>query len=408
MTRNVSSITRLIALGVLTFAAAACEAQKSENPLSPNVAGPIAGVAISVPAPVAPAAGAEIVNTEPLRLVFENATSNGVRPVWYVVEVAGDASFTNKVYTNGKVMPAEGPRTTLVVDAKLNAEATYFWRVRAEDGANNSDYSAAVHFDIVVPVSIGAPSPASPANGSTTANNHPDLTVTNGSVTGRAGNVEYRFQVALDQAFASVVAAPSAGRGGGGTTTVATPELIPNTQYFWRAFGTNGSVTSGMSAVHTFRTPAPAGGGGGGGGGNVPPPPAGGGRAPDPAPGQRLPLPNMSAVVQQVAAQFPAALRNSCQDDGGTWEFMDRLVNELRRYDTRWGYNGKRGNVNDPSKDVVDYHWGRGADENSTEVYIIDVIVGHCGGNPQPGWGDVTDVTAQGGSIGRWTSRGRF
>jgi len=116
----------------------------------------------------------------------------------------------------------------------------------------------------------------------------------------------------------------------------------------------------------------------------------------------------MSAVVNQIAAQYPAALRNSCQDHGGTWEFMDRVVNELRRYDTRWGYNWKRGNVGDPSKDVVDYHHGAGPDEGSTAVYIIDVIGGHCGPSPSPAWGDVTDVTYQGGTIGRWTGRGRF
>jgi hypothetical protein len=131
-------------------------------------------------------------------------------------------------------------------------------------------------------------------------------------------------------------------------------------------------------------------------------------RVPDPEEGTRLPLPNMSDVVAQVAAGHPDALRNSCQDHGGSWEFMDLVVDELRRHDTRWGYNWKRGNVGDPSKDVVDYHWGRGDDENSAEVYIIDIITGHCGGNPTVGWGDVTDVTFGSGTIGRWTGRGRF
>jgi hypothetical protein len=127
-------------------------------------------------------------------------------------------------------------------------------------------------------------------------------------------------------------------------------------------------------------------------------------RAADPEPGQRLGLPDMSGVIRQVAAQHPGALQNSC----GNWEFMDLVVDELRKHDTRWGYNWKRGNVGDPSHDVVDYHWAGGTDEGSTDVYIIDVITGHCGDNPQPGWGDVTDITYNGGSVGRWTSRGRF
>jgi hypothetical protein len=112
--------------------------------------------------------------------------------------------------------------------------------------------------------------------------------------------------------------------------------------------------------------------------------------------------------VDQIAAQYPGALRNSCQEHGGSWEFMDRVVDALRQYDTRWGYNGKRGNAGDPSMDVIDYHWGRGQSENSTEVYIIDIILSHCGANPSPAFIDQTQATRDAGTIGRWTGRGRF
>ena len=44
----------------------------------------------------------------------------------------------------------------------------------------------------------------------------------------------------------------------------------------------------------------------------------------------------------------------------------DYLVDKLRVEDNRWGYNGKRGNVNDPSQDVVDYHYGAGPSDGST------------------------------------------
>ena len=131
-------------------------------------------------------------------------------------------------------------------------------------------------------------------------------------------------------------------------------------------------------------------------------------RTPDPEEGTRLPLPDMSATVARLAAEHQDAFRDSCQDSGGSWEFMDLVVDEFRRQDTRWGYNWKRGNVGDPSKDVLDYHWGRGEDEGSTEVYIIDIIGGHCGGNPYPIWNDVTDATYGSGTVGRWTGRGRF
>ena len=64
--------------------------------------------------------------------------------------------------------------------------------------------------------------------------------------------------------------------------------------------------------------------------------------------------------------------------------------------------------IGDPSRDVVDYHYGPGEPEESPDVYIIDVIVGHCGPNPAPGWLDQTKATLDAGEIGRWTGRGRF
>ena len=104
----------------------------------------------------------------------------------------------------------------------------------------------------------------------------------------------------------------------------------------------------------------------------------------------------------------PGALANSCQSHGGSWQFMDQVVDTLRTYDTRWGYNGKRGNVGDPSHDAIAYNHGGGADQGSSDVYIIDIVAGHCGSSPGPAWIDVTGVTLQSGAIGRWTSRGRF
>ena len=128
-------------------------------------------------------------------------------------------------------------------------------------------------------------------------------------------------------------------------------------------------------------------------------------RTPDPPSGQRLPLPNMAGVVSQVAAANAADLRNSCQPEGGNWNFMDKLVDTLQAIDLRWGYNGKRGNSNDPSLDIVDYHYGAGPSEGSTQVYIMDTIGGHCGSNPTPIWVNQTDITVSSGTIGRFITR---
>jgi hypothetical protein len=138
--------------------------------------------------------------------------------------------------------------------------------------------------------------------------------------------------------------------------------------------------------------------------GPTPPPTGGGFRTPDPPAGQRLPLPGYGeAVVNAVAAAYGGDLFNSCREHGGNNTFLYRVVQALRTQDTRWGLNWKRGNRGDMSQDVVTYHWGAGADEDSTQVYIIDMIGGHCGNRPYPTWNDVTQATANAGTIGRWT-----
>ena len=117
----------------------------------------------------------------------------------------------------------------------------------------------------------------------------------------------------------------------------------------------------------------------------------------------RKPRPNDSAIVRQVANAFPSAMRNSCQEHGGSWEFMDRTIDALRAKDGRYGYNAKRGNMNDPSQDVASYYYGPPIESvhGRVEVYIFDLIAGHCGASPSPFWGDVTDITASSGTIGR-------
>jgi len=119
-------------------------------------------------------------------------------------------------------------------------------------------------------------------------------------------------------------------------------------------------------------------------------------RTPDPGPGRILPLPNRLVVVEEVARRFPADLRASCRDSGGNNTWLFRLVDRLRQEDSRWGLNWKRAVIGDMSQDVITYHYGAGADEGSYEVYVIDVIAGHCGSNPQPWWNNVTVLGSRG------------
>jgi hypothetical protein len=133
------------------------------------------------------------------------------------------------------------------------------------------------------------------------------------------------------------------------------------------------------------------------------PPP--GPRTPNPPAGERLPLPNRFNVVNAVAARFPNEFRHSCPTEhrGDTNRFLFELVRELRREDNRWGLNWKRGNRGDMSQDIITYNYGSESDEDTTQVYIVDTMFGHCGPSPSPGWIDQTAATRNAGAIGRWT-----
>ena len=111
----------------------------------------------------------------------------------------------------------------------------------------------------------------------------------------------------------------------------------------------------------------------------------------------------MSSLVNSMGSAYRGELLNSCVEHGGNNAWLFRVVQELRRRDTRWGLNWKRGRVGDMSQDVVTYNFSAAADEGTTNVYIIDIIGGHCGGNPGPAWNDVTEATRANGTIGRWT-----
>ena len=137
MNRNLATA---VLSGVMMFALAGCEAKKSSNPLSPSVAGPIAGVNITAPQLIEPTQGTRYKESQqPIKLVVGNATSTGVRPVLYIFEVAADADFNTKVFARGGVPAGDGGRTSVQID-RLDSGRTYYWRAKADDGANSSSY----------------------------------------------------------------------------------------------------------------------------------------------------------------------------------------------------------------------------------------------------------------------------
>ena len=134
--------------------------------------------------------------------------------------------------------------------------------------------------------------------------------------------------------------------------------------------------------------------------------PAVGPRPNDPPAGTRLPLPNARPFINAMSGLLGTL--NSCPNnrkyESNPW--LDRLVDNLRASDARWGYNGKptrtaRDNDGFPvtcAGDEIAYHYGAGESLNSPNVYLIDALGGHCGPNPATTYRDFT-----GEEPGFWT-----
>lgn len=269
--------TRAFVMLLPLVAVTACVSSKSSNPLSPSVAGPIPGVVISPPKILEPAVGAQVDATkQPVTLLIENASSSGVRPLSYTFEVATDAAFTSRVYTRETVAQGDGGRTSLRLPDPLAGGRTYYWRARAEDGANTGPFASAANFNVFIPIVIGTPVPTAPANGATVTTPSPRFAFTNAPTSGPVGVMSYTIEIATDDAFSNRVAVWNVPQQATETSLDAPANLSYATQYFWHVRGYDQTTTGPWSAPQVFQTPAtPAlpppqtGGGGGGGGGPV-------------------------------------------------------------------------------------------------------------------------------------------
>jgi hypothetical protein len=276
-------------LGVLATAASlfsACEQVKSANPLSPAIAGPIAGVTISAPQQMSPADGAQLaVNAQPVVFTIQNAESSGVRPLSYAFEIASDPGFGTVLFSQTGVAPGDG-QTSFRMPQNLAPEHTYFWRVKAQDGANESDFSAPARFQVFTPVIIGAPTLVSPADGATLTSTSATLQVNNAAVSGPAGDIFYLFEVATDPAMGNRVVSIEVAAGAGQTSFTTLP-LAASTRFFWRVRAFDFARTGSFSPIRSFTTPAAA---------STPPPPSGGGSN-GPAPNDELDLRTVTIVL---------------------------------------------------------------------------------------------------------------
>jgi hypothetical protein len=250
-------MTRLYSVrGLVAFVAilgvAGCEAAKSANPTAPTVAGPIPGVSISAPKPLEPGSGAKLfAQADPYTLLIENAGTSGPRAIWLELEVAADANFQQIVHQADKIEPGPNGRTSYRLPEPLGAGFTYYWRVRAADGANSGPYSTVSTFTVVPPVVIDAPVAVEPSG--RLNNNNPDFRVNNGAISGTVG-VAYRFEVSRTSDFSQIAAIVTVPVNSNGSTLMALGSLPYSTTFYWRARGSDGAKESNYSNTLAFTT----------------------------------------------------------------------------------------------------------------------------------------------------------
>lgn len=270
MSRGLQSAALAVALFM-----SGCALEKSSNPLSPSVAGPIPGVDITSPRMVQPSNGQRIaVDQQPVTLTIGNASTSGVRPLSYRFEVAVDAAFTNVLVSREGVEPGASGQTSLRLTDALAPERTYYWHARAQDGANVGPYSAPAQFAIFTPLVLRAPTPISPINDAVVSSLRPTVVFQNAARTGASGSIAYTIEASDSSAFTNSLSATVDEQPE--RTSFVTPQDLPaGKQVFWRvrAFASDPVTVGPWSDIQVFRTPAPtptAPTSPGGGGGNAP------------------------------------------------------------------------------------------------------------------------------------------
>jgi hypothetical protein len=380
-----------LSLASLVFAAGCSDViQKSANPLSPTIAGPLDGVTFTAPVSVTPAQNAQIKYVDqPVSFAFDSATSSSPRPFTMHLQVASDYGFANiKFDRAGFEKPENSARISFRLTDRL-PKGVYFWRVRAEDGANNSDWSAPAAFEALDQVIIGIPTTRSPINNERVASRTPTLTVGNSAASGPHRAVQYQFQGSTNASFTGVVADVTVGEGSGSTAYVVPTSLSYDTTYYWRARASDGEVTSDWTPTAVFRTPVTP----------TTPPPGGGGGGPVASCAGANSGPT---IVACIAGRYPERLVAgvSLSTRQANMSFLrDRIIEMGRCQGKDWAWNLKRGGP-DISIDFITERIN-GQVEGHDIAFDYDntstTLVLYWGGGDFPSYGGYTNSFSCGG-----------
>lgn len=205
----------------------------------------------TAPSIIAPSDNSEITTTTP-DVVLQNSTDPDSPAITYSIELDTVRTFDSPALRRMSAIPQGQGTTTWSVDGLLD-NTGYFVRVKASDGAAESDWSLVNAF--FVNTRNDAPSAAVPANPSDGAGVNvftPILSVQNATDLDR-NILTYDFEVYEDSAL-SMPAASSAGVVEMQETTswTVSATLKENRTYYWRARAYDGELASEWTAPLSF------------------------------------------------------------------------------------------------------------------------------------------------------------
>jgi phosphodiesterase/alkaline phosphatase D-like protein len=172
----------------------------------------------------------------------------------YTYQVSSNSGFTAIVAQSSSVAEGGGGTTSWIVSSNLTNGNTYYWRVRASDGQDYSNYSSSRTFTVNTPNNApSTPTLATPSNGGNVSTLIPTLT-TNNSSDADGDNLTYTYQVSSNSGFTAIVAqSSSVVEGGGGVTSwIVSSSLTNGNTYYWRVRASDSQAYSNYSSYRTF------------------------------------------------------------------------------------------------------------------------------------------------------------
>ncbi len=213
----------------------------------------VPNAAPSAPVVASPANGNSVSVTQPI-LSCLNASDPDGSSLTYQFQVSTSSGFGTIIAQSGMVNSGN-TATAWTVTPALNNLSSYYWRARAYDGVDYSNWSAGASF--TVNQSSGnappsAPQVSSPENGAVIGSVVPTLTISNSSDPD-GNSLTYQFEVYNSSQTTLLIQSPAVSQGAGLTTSWTLSSSLPSgQQYFWRVRASDSQAWSGWMPWASF------------------------------------------------------------------------------------------------------------------------------------------------------------